>query len=259
MKGAILIFSCEKYRNTRLREFGLSKREYNGWNVFTVFGNPFLSTEFELQDNVITVRCEDSYLYVLKKVAMGMKAILSLFPIEEGILRCGDDLIYNEIALQKFLDGPKDAYMGVTWGRDPRAVELGKHEDNFMWDYYRNHLEDFNNPLHGLPSPNTVRKMNQIPTVVAVSGVIIYFSKKACQAIVDHMESVHWDILQYTEKYGYPYTIEDNSIGFILRKADIYPTNALLYTDREHIFSQSNVIALHTNRYKDSRDDSLAK
>lgn len=250
MKGAILIYSCEKHRRTRLVEFKLSKKEYNGWHVFTVFGNPFLDREFSINDNTITVKCEDSYLFVLKKVVMGMRAILSSFPIEEGILRCGDDLVFNEEQLQRFLDGQKQDYMGVTWGRNPLATPLGKYRDDFIWNYYKHHLEDFGNPTHGLPSIARVHRMNEVPKVVAASGVIIYFSKYVCERLVAHMESMKWDIFHYSDEYGYPYIIEDISIGFILHKAGIYPTEYRLYTDSPTVFSQGNTVALHTNKYK---------
>lgn len=250
MKGVILIYSCQKHKNSRLKEFQLSKRDYDGWKVFIILGDLTLDTEYKIEDNIITIKCEDSYFYVLKKVALGMKVIMTLFPTIEGILRCGDDLIFNEEQLQIFLNNQKHDYMGVTWGRNPLKIPLGKHEDNFMWDYYKHHPEDFSNPLHGLPTPDTIKKMNQIPTVVAASGVIIYFSNRACKEIIKHMENINWNILAYTEDYGYPYTIEDNSIGFILHKAGIYPTDYPIYTESIELFKRNKFITLHTNKYK---------
>jgi hypothetical protein len=250
MKGAILIYSCQKYKNTRLKEFTLSKREYDGWHVFIVLGDPFIDVDFKIEDNIITVKCEDSYFYVLKKVALGMRAVLRTFPIEEGILRCGDDLVFNEQSLQIFLQSPKSDYMGVTWGQCSTRGAYGKHHDSFMQDYYATHMDDFSNPLHGLPSPSILMSMTEIPSVLAASGVIIYFSNRACTSIIDHMEQVGWNILLYDETYGYPYTIEDNSIGYILSLSHIFPSDYPMYTDNLRVFEQNHSIALHTNKYK---------
>ena len=48
------------------------------------------------------IKCEDSYLHLLKKFALAIKAVKCLFNIKEGILRCGDDLIFNEDNLSLF-------------------------------------------------------------------------------------------------------------------------------------------------------------
>lgn len=42
------------------------------------------------------IKCEDSYLHLFKKLALSIKYLNEIFIIEEGILRCGDDLIFDE-------------------------------------------------------------------------------------------------------------------------------------------------------------------
>ena len=39
VKGIILILSCNKHKNTRLKEFGLEKQIYSGYKVITVIGD----------------------------------------------------------------------------------------------------------------------------------------------------------------------------------------------------------------------------
>ena len=105
--GIILVLSCQKHRDTRLKEFSLSKTSYNNWEVIYVIGDLFLNKNYILDGNILHVRCEDSYLHLLKKLALAMKSIKELFNIKEGILRCGDDLIFNENNLIKFIKSKK--------------------------------------------------------------------------------------------------------------------------------------------------------
>ena len=49
------------------------------------------------------MKCEDSYIHLLKKLVLSIKIIYSIFNIKEGILRSGDDIIYNELILESFL------------------------------------------------------------------------------------------------------------------------------------------------------------
>ena len=100
--GIILVLSCQKHRNTRLKEFKLPKTEYNEWKVFYILGNPQINKDF-LLGNTILLKCEDSYIHVAKKVVMGIKFIYDNYEVEQGILRCGDDLVFNETTLTKFL------------------------------------------------------------------------------------------------------------------------------------------------------------
>ena len=46
--GIILILSCQKHKNTRLKEFSLNKTNYNNWEVIYVIGNLFLTQNYIL-------------------------------------------------------------------------------------------------------------------------------------------------------------------------------------------------------------------
>jgi hypothetical protein len=48
------------------------------------------------------IKCEDSYLHLFKKLVLSLKYLKECFNIKEGILRCGDDLIFNENNLVNF-------------------------------------------------------------------------------------------------------------------------------------------------------------
>ena len=44
--GIILVLSCQKHKNTRLKEFSLSKTSYNNWEVIYVIGDLFLKENY---------------------------------------------------------------------------------------------------------------------------------------------------------------------------------------------------------------------
>lgn len=248
--GAILIFSCHKHKETRLKKFTLKKNEYDGWKVFYIIGNPLLEQGYIVEDNLITIQCEDSYIHVLKKVIMGCKVILNMFTIQHGILRCGDDLLYNEEKLLYFLNNvEKTDYMGR--GAFNHTQMVAKY-DNFMPQYFLNHPEDLLNPLNGITrSMEQLLTMNMIPNCCYTGGVVVYLSLRSCHVLIQHMEEIDWDVF-YSNEFGYPYIIEDVGVGYILNTNHIYPTLYNLYSDRAIDIKDENShsFAFHTNMYK---------
>ena len=65
--GIILILSCQKHKNTRLKEFKLPDTNYDGWEVVYVLGDFFLPQKYTYNDNTLVIKCEDSYIHLLKK------------------------------------------------------------------------------------------------------------------------------------------------------------------------------------------------
>src|SRR5210317_1001830 len=96
LKGVILILSCEKYINTRVKENFFDKNIndwYNDWKFITLKGNLNIENnyEYDTENLILTVKSEDSYMHLLKKRILGIKYIKEIFDLEEGILCCGDD------------------------------------------------------------------------------------------------------------------------------------------------------------------------
>ena len=75
VEGIILVLSCQKHRYTRLINLNLNKHSYNNWKVIKVIGKPFMKKEYELVDDILFIKCEDSYLHLLKKLALSLKYI----------------------------------------------------------------------------------------------------------------------------------------------------------------------------------------
>lgn len=260
VKGIILVISCHKHLFSRLHEFGPKQDEYNlntngndslnKWIVHKIIGNPLQQEKYIIDSNtgIITMKCEDSYIHVMKKVVMAMELMFELYEIEEGILRCGDDLIFNEHILQAFLKlKVKGAYLGNRVGSLPTELTKKKY-DPFMVNYYLKNKQDFTHFLHGLKDKESLilEKCNEIPICYYAGGVVFYVSKLSCSILISHMKSIDYNIFTYHHHYGYPYIIEDIGVGFVLMKNNIQLSPMYLYSD----ISSYQTIAYHTNKYK---------
>jgi hypothetical protein len=249
--GIILIISCNKHKETRLKEFTLINQEYNGWKVFIIIGNPELNTLYEINNNVITIKCEDSYVHVMKKVVLSMKILFTMYKIQYGILRCGDDLVFNEDVLIQFTQWITPAnnpnYLGKI--ANPKCIpKYSKKIDYFIPHYFYTHQEDITNPLNGLQDMelNKLLRLDEVPNVLYTGGVIFYVSLDSCNLLIREMENVNWDIFNYDKNYGFTYIIEDIGIGYTLYKNNIFPKHLNLYSD----VPDKRTIAYHTNKYK---------
>jgi len=249
MPGVILIYSCQKYKESRIRDLSYLRPAYLGWKVYFIVGDPRIQKEYEIDRNIITLRCEDSYLHLLKKTILGFKVGLQLVPDAKGILKCGDDIVFNEGELLRFLrEETKFDYMGIK--SRPFIPLQGSHRDTWIVDYYRRHPEDFENPVHGLPAQSIVETLVRVPTIQAASGPLTYFSRRSCELLIQHMERIHWDVLREVPPYGFPYIIEEPGISFILYAHAIQPTQYTMFTESRELFNTKPFIGLHTNSYK---------
>jgi hypothetical protein len=103
-----------------LNDSNLKKNEYNGWKVIYVIGDLRISSlySFDETTSFLTIRTEDSYIHLLKKLGLAIQFYLKTFDIQDGILRCGDDLVFNESILTKFLNNSDKKYHFI--GTSPR-------------------------------------------------------------------------------------------------------------------------------------------
>ena len=256
VEGIILIISCQKHKNTRLKEFKLPKEYYNGWKVIYVLGDLTLPSLYQLNKNLLTINCEDSYIHLLKKVVLSFEILQNTFNIKQGILRCGDDLLFNEEKLVEFLNyQEKKDYMGYDAMEILKIIGLNYNFDidikpcidNFMLGYYYQHPEDFENPLHNLKGVNIVKYNSRPCNIPYCSGVLFYVSNKACNILVKHMKNINYNVFyEDPETKSYPYSIEDCGVGFIMFKSKIRLTDYPMYKDN---YSQGS-IAYHTNKYR---------
>jgi hypothetical protein len=284
VKGIILILSCQKHLNTRVKNFKLSQDEYAGWKVVYVIGDLFLEGDYKLENNLMTIKCEDSYIHLLKKLVLSLKYLYEIYDIKEGVLRGGDDLMFNEELLQAFVMLPKviptvasvsnssdssnsgDSSHGVPvdfLGKSPSGRSLLAHDitdadikatinDTFMVDYYKSHPEDFDNPYHNLKGVDISKYTKRPHIPVGPCGIMFYLSNKSCKILIEHLESIGYDIFHYDEGTGsYPYTIEDCAVSFILYSNKISFIHTLsMYDEYYNNPEKVGVLAIHTNLNK---------
>jgi hypothetical protein len=124
VNGIILVLSCQKHLPTRVKHFKLPKNEYAGWKVIYVIGDLFLDCDYKFENEFLFVKCEDSYIHLLKKLVLSLKYLYQTFDIKEGVLRAGDDLLFNEDILVKFLNCYKYHKDGV------RVIESGESSES---------------------------------------------------------------------------------------------------------------------------------
>jgi hypothetical protein len=272
VNGIILVLSCHKHLNTRLKTFKFPKDSYAGWKVIYVVGDLFIDGDYKLDGDMLTIKCEDSYIHLLKKLVLSLKYIYQIFDIRDGVLRSGDDLYFNEEALENFLKLPKRHNnvdidcMGrllygnaITPGSISEDILLSATDENFMIDYYKNHPEDFDNPLHNIKDIDILKYSRRPFMGNGLSGVLFYISNKGCKVLINHLESINFDIFYFDEyTQSYPYFIEDCGVTYILyhnkitmmHSSNIYvdAPGFLPSNDNKTVFKNyQNVIAIHTN------------
>jgi hypothetical protein len=232
--GIILVLSCQKYLHTRLKNINL-KDDYGKWKVIYVIGDLFLDCDYKLEGNFMTIKCEDSYIHLLKKYVLSLKYIYEIFDIKEGILRANDDLIFNEKLLQTFLESPKqlkinnNEYVEIDYyGKSSTSENLLSENileeelkkvrvDYWMVNYYRLHPQDIDNSQNNLKGIDISKYVLRPEIRIGASGVLFYASNKSCKILMNHMKNINYNIFHYDEyTCSYPYIMEDCGIAFIL-------------------------------------------
>ncbi len=257
IEGVILVISCQKHKETRLKKYGPKKNDYNGWKVIYVLGDFFLDKDYILENNIMTIKTEDSYIHLLKKLVLAIKFVNQIYKIKQGILRCGDDLIFNEKNLLHFLSiENKPHYIGHSPSgqslMSPNVEDLKElTNDYWMVNYYQSHMEDFNNPQHNLKGVNISDYIRRPKLRVGAAGSLVYLSNYSCSALVDKLEEIKYNIFHYDDfTKSYPYTIEDCAVSFILylNRISFFNINGF-YNEGTTVFG-NNTLAITTNEYK---------
>ena len=270
VEGIILILSCEKHKNTRLINYGPLKNDYDGWKVVKIIGDLFLDCNYKVKketfqlDNGVTIeeellyiKCEDSYLHLLKKLALSIKYIREIYKIKQGILRCGDDLIFNEELLQTFLKERKYDFYGKSHNASNYTntdVNVLKkiRLDPFMLQYYMSHQDELHAKKHGIHlTVEELKKYLWRPDVVGPAGIIYYISNRACEILINTMEQIDYNIFHYDEfTKSYPYIIEDCGMTYIMYYNKIPFIDNQIFWAGKWDKCPLKFITMHTNVYK---------
>ena len=260
-EGIIMVLSCQKYINTRCINNNFNSN-VNNWLLIKVIGNFLLNEEyiFDASSNILTVKCEDSYLHLLKKRILAIKHIKNIFNFNQGILCCGDDVNFNEDFLVKYLNKVKNDYEGQAVGNTNDYIANDKNKlkncinDLFMYNYYYLHPEDLSNPMHNLKNITLdyLKNISKRPNIYGAGGTIFYLSNYSCNILINHMKKINYNIFHFDEfTNSYPYLIEDCAISFILYFYNINFTNLqyfFTHTNNKNFICKSSNITWHTGK-----------
>ena len=143
--------------------------------------------------------------------------------------------------------------IGRTLAERSLNKKIQKVTEMFMVDYFNKNPNDLLEKLNGINyTLEEMRQFYEIPRCNYAGGVVVYYSKLSCQLLINHLESINWNVFTKDEQFGYPYIIEDIGLGFILNNKNIYPTSYNLYSnnsiDKDTLHTET--FAFHTNKYK---------
>lgn len=244
LKGVILVLSCEKYINTRVKKNFFDKNInewYNDWKFVILKGDLNMETDYKYDSKnfILTVKSEDSYICLLKKRVLGIKYINEIINIEEGIMCCGDDAVFNKKLLDEYLNSNnKNDYEGlntsIPYNYEATNRNLLKNtiNDLFMYNYHKLYPSE----IKGFTLDYLLQICNR-PNVYGAAGICFYLSNKSCFVLVEHMEKIVYNIFHYDEfTKSYPYTIEDAAISFILYYHNIgFVNNKYFHTHNKNL------------------------
>ena len=233
--GIVLVVSCKKHQFTRLEHINLKTSDLPpNWIVAKVIADiniPQSTVDIISDELFITIKCHDTYLYLFEKVVSAMELLNNMYDMTHGILRMCDDLLVDVPKLYTFLnDYTKTDYMGDIFLNHylEATHEMFDNNSPIMTNYYQTHqteLDEMNLTMDDIIKFTcVVRKSPKI-----ITGVVIYFSTKSVQIIVNEFNK---DLLYnyiLHDKIIYPFVIEDVAYGNILFQIGILPTKYKMY------------------------------
>lgn len=262
VEGIILMICCYKYQELR-KKFKLKRNSYNNWKVIYLFGDPTINEEYILEDDKLIVKSEDTYLHLSNKIIKGMSYLTNFFYIKQGILKCDDDLIFNENKLLEFINiNNKEDYIGKNFLKQDikNPINLSNIKEGqytqFIINYYNKskHQKDKDYIEQYLSSNNlTIKNLNKIPNITKhiALGHIYYLSIKSVNIIISEYKNNNYNIFsQDEESKSYPYICEDIGVGFVLFKNNIPLTlkQDIWYNPHyQHFDKPGEYLCFHTN------------
>lgn len=273
VEGIIMIISCQKYKNLRINKFQKLDDYYNGWKIIYVLGDLFIQNDYELKENILIIKTEDSYLHLFKKIVLAEKFLLDIFEIKQGILKVDDDVLFNINNLNNFLNLKyKNNFIGrIKKDKNNKCKNLlnvkkellfNNFNCYFFFNYYNKNQKDLKNKYHGLENislqdlKNKYSKLNYFTTKFGTTGGIYYISKEYCKVLVNYMEKIKFNNLHFDNlSKCYPFLAEDSGTTFILLKCGKKMhnnQNMWMFIDEK---INKNSLGISTNIYNTNNED----
>jgi hypothetical protein len=116
VKGIIMRICCFKYEKLR-DKFKIDEKNIEGWEIINIYGKENLDEPYIFENNKLIIKCYDTYLHLSTKIILALKILKENYKIEEGIIKCDDDLIFNKNNLITFLKKEKEDYIGKNFDK----------------------------------------------------------------------------------------------------------------------------------------------
>lgn len=258
--GVILIISSYVHTFDRVPLLNIGG-SFEGWPVVVVLGNPRMKEAYTFDGRTLVVCAEDSYMHLMKKLVVALRAVLLIYRPLRGVLRCGDDLWFNHHALRYVLEHVRARGEYVGKRLTPRSERPSDDQPStlstvyHMHHYYLKHTEALHDPTHGLENVGLygIEMTSVVPQVPYAAGTIFFLSTRACEILAGHMADRRDNIWQAehtptTDRLCFPYTVEDIGVGYIMHVHGV----ALVEMPEMFAHDEDNPqpnggVAIHTN------------
>lgn len=188
--------------------------------IYIVVGDENIDNEYIIKDNIIILKCDDSYDCLTYKTLKLFKVIELIESNITGLFKCDDDIILNIDRFNTFLkllnndihySGCK-IKMVASNNILHKTNELKKYNTKKLYKYF---------------------EITTIGLSLYCAGPLYYISLYAIKK---------FNNLSYIEKF----IAEDVTVGYNLNKLNIYPIDYNLYTDSLILYYNiNNIIAYH--------------
>lgn len=247
VNGVILIITCQKYFRTRIlgNTFRINSHQFTGWPIVYVLGDKDLKQDYAIappdmthsfNSYILTVKCEDYYAQIFKKIVMAQEAVYEIFNIKYGILKCDDDITFNKPKLKDFLDNmPSCDWMARRYSDIEDFKCPFNHKcvenliDNSIINYYLRNPQELKEVISEKSDfkPEDYVVSPVIPKELSGAGPLYYLSCKASRIIIEYFKKYNYDLYYFDEdSQSYPFVCrEDIGTAFILGNNGIPMTN----------------------------------
>ena len=236
--GVIIIITCQGYFHNRIlgNTFRINSHKFNGWPIVYVLGDRELKQEYAIappdmthsfNSYILTVKCEDYYAQIFKKIVMAQEAVYKIFNIKYGILKCDDDITFNKPKLKSFLNNlPSCDWISRRYADMEDISGNFEHKcidnkvDYTIMSYYSRHSDEYLKICKEKPDFKAEDYIISpvIPKELCGAGGVYYLSNKASKIIVDYFKNCNYDLYYFDEdSQSYPFVCrEDVGTAFIL-------------------------------------------
>lgn len=181
--------------------------------------------KYNKDENILIVKCPDTYEYLTLKLACAYKAILNMSETSNitGIFKIDDDVVVNLEEFYNYINANifnRNDYIGHSY-TIINGVPCSHHQSKVSDSL----LKNISFTLKGLKF---------------CYGPMYFLSKRALQIIVGKF-SYHNFSIYSTDIF------EDYTFGILLKNSEIYPSCIKMYTDHLSEFTKYNFISFHDN------------